>query len=341
MQLTHDIQAQRYSNVHSLLVLQHDQLIHEEYFAGPDERRGAPLGARKFDAEALHDVRSVSKSVVSVLFGIAVHEGRIKDLNRPVLDYFPEYADLRTPERLAIRLSDMLSMTSGLEWDERTAPYGDPRNAEKAMDLAEDPYRFVLERPIKAPPGTTFNYSGGDVMVIAGVLERVTGMSLQGYAQEVLFKPLEIKTFEWLQYPNGRNIAASGLRLRPRDMAKIGTMYLEHGRWEGRQIVPEAWVRQSLTSHATVRERPGYEHYGYFWWLGTARVGERDIPFSIAVGWGGQRILLAPSLDAVVVMTAGLYEQPSQRQTDIAFEIIRDRVLPALCGSSCDSQRAR
>lgn len=334
-ELTRDIRSRRYSNVHSLLVVQHGELIYEEYFEGPDERRGDSLGVRRFSAQELHDVRSVTKSVVSLLFGIAVHAGKIKDLDAPVLDYFPEYADLRAPERLAIRLRHMLSMASGLDWDERTAPYGDPRNSEKAMDLATDPYRYVLERPIKSPPGTAFNYSGGDVMVIAGVLERATGMTLQRYADQVLFKPLGIQQYEWLKLPSGRDIAASGLRLRPRDMAKIGALYLADGRADGQQIVPTTWVSQSLAPQVVVPERVPYAHYGYFWWLGTLRVDQRDVPFSAAVGWGGQRIVLAPSLGTMVVMTAGLYDEPATRQHDRAFEIIQHRVLRAVCGVSC------
>jgi CubicO group peptidase (beta-lactamase class C family) len=337
-ELTRDIRSQRYSNIHSLIVIQHGQLIYEEYFAGPDERRGVPLDTRRFSAEELHDVRSVTKSVVSLLFGIAVDAGKVKDLDAPVLDFFPEYADLRAPQRLAIRLRDMLSMTSGLEWDERTAPYGDPRNSERAMDLAPDPYRYVLERPIKSPAGSIFNYSGGDVMVIAAVLERATGMSLRSYADQVLFKPLRMQDYEWLQLPSGRYIAASGLRLRPRDMARIGELYLEEGRSEGKQIVSAGWVRQSLAPQEIIPDRAPYQHYGYYWWLGTARVGQRDVPFSTAVGWGGQRIFIAPTLDTIVVTTAGLYGEPSTRQHDIAFELIRDRVLMAVCGLACTDE---
>jgi CubicO group peptidase (beta-lactamase class C family) len=177
-------------------------------------------------------------------------------------------------------------------------------------------------------------------MVIAGVLERATGMSLQRYADQVLFKPLGIRQYEWLQLPSGRDIAASGLRLLPRDMAKIGALYLMEGRADGRQIVPATWVSQSLAPQAVVPERAPYQHYGYFWWLGTLRVDERDVPFSAAVGWGGQRIVLAPSLETMVVMTAGLYAEPTNRQHDRAFEIIQDRALRAVCGVPCAGEQA-
>jgi CubicO group peptidase (beta-lactamase class C family) len=121
-------------NVHSVLVIQHDQVIAEWYFEGTDEQRGMPLGIVKFDPATLHDVRSVTKSIVSLLFGIAIADHAIGSLDSPVLDYFPEYTDLQTPERRKIRLRDLLTMTSGLHWDEWSYPYTDIRNSEIAMD---------------------------------------------------------------------------------------------------------------------------------------------------------------------------------------------------------------
>ncbi len=122
--------------VHGVVVVHHGKTVAEWYVAGKDETLGDPLGMVQFGPDTLHDIRSVTKSVVSMLFGIALTDGAIKSLDTPVLDYFPEYKDLHTPERMKIRLSDVLSMTSGLHWDERTYPYTDPRNSEIAMDLA-------------------------------------------------------------------------------------------------------------------------------------------------------------------------------------------------------------
>ena len=139
---------------------------------------------------------------------------------------------------------------------------------------------------------------------------------------------LGIERYEWLTYANGTPIAASGLRLLPRDLAKIGLLYLNEGEWGGVQVVPEEWVRSSLSPHAVISERPfGFQRYGYQWWLGTARVGQDSVPWSAAVGYGGQRILIVPSMDLVAVVTAGLYRD--RRQTDITFEILLDRILPA------------
>ena len=325
--LVADIRAGKYSNVHSLLVLRSGKLVTEEYFQGDDERRGQPLGNVRFDAATLHDLRSVSKSVTSALFGIAMSSGAIRDIDAPVLSYFPEYRDLQTPERLRIRLRDVLSMTSGLEWDEDSRPYGDPLNSETAMDAADDRYRYVLSRPIAAPPGERFRYSGGDTMLLAAVIERATKQRLSKYAEQVLFRPLGIERYEWISYPDGTPIAASGLRLQPRDMAKFGLLYLQRGEWHGAQVVPEAWVKASTTPHAKVSDRPfGFQNYGYQWWLGTAR-DDAHTPWIMAVGYGGQRIMLIPSRDLVMVITAGMYR--NRAQTDITFEVLLDGVLPA------------
>jgi len=326
--LVADIRAGKYSSVHSLLVLRSGKLVTEEYFQGEDERRGQALGSVRFDATTLHDLRSVSKSVTSALFGIALASGAIRDIDTPVLQYFPEYEDLQTPERRRIRLRDVLSMTSGLDWDEDSRPYGDPLNSETAMDAASDYYRFVLSRPVAAPPGERFRYSGGDTMLLAAVMERATKQRLSKYAQQVLFRPLGIESYEWITYPDGTPIAASGLRLLPRDMAKFGLLYMQHGQWRGTQVVPEAWVKASTSAQAKVSDRPfGFQNYGYQWWLGAAR-DDAHTPWIMAVGYGGQRIMLIPSRDLVLVMTAGLYR--SRAQTDITFEVLLDGVLPAV-----------
>ena len=326
--LTEDIRAGKYSNIHSLLVLKSGQVVAEEYFQGEDERRGQPLGTVRFDANTLHDLRSVTKSVTSALFGIAVASGVIADIEAPVLNYFPEYKDLQTSERLRIRLRHVLSMSSGLEWDEDSRPYGDPQNSETAMDGASDRVRFVLSRPIAAAPGERFRYSGGDTLLLAAVLERATKMRLDKYAEKVLFRPLGIDRYDWIKYPDGTPIAASGLRLLPRDMAKLGVLYLNRGQWQGVQVVPQAWVKASTSPQTKVSDRAfGFQNYGYQWWLGTAR-DDAHTPWIMAVCYGGKRIMIIPSLDLVMVLTAGMYR--NRAQTDITFEILLDGVLPAM-----------
>jgi CubicO group peptidase (beta-lactamase class C family) len=202
------IRAGEIKGVHGLIVVQRGRTLAEHYFEGRDERRGFPLGVVKFGPDTLHDVRSVTKSIVGLLVGVAVEEGAIRSLDAPALDYFPEYADLNTPERRRVTLRHLLTMTSGLHWDEDSVPYTDPRNSEIAMDLAKDPYRYVLSQPFDAAPGQRFRYSGGDVAVMAAVLTRATKRPLEAYAEEKLFRPLGIARVAWLKDAKGVPYAA-------------------------------------------------------------------------------------------------------------------------------------
>jgi CubicO group peptidase (beta-lactamase class C family) len=315
-------------NVHSVIVVKDGKTLAEWYFAGNDEVRGNPTGKVTFDASTLHDLRSMSKSVVSILFGIAQGAGQISSLDAPVLDYFPEYADLRTPERLAIRLRDILSMTSGFGWDENSHPYTDPRNSEIAMDLAPDRYRYILTQKIVSPPGRTWRYSGGDVALAAAALARATRTPLERYAEQKLFRPLGITRFDWLKDDKGIPFAASGLRLTPTDVAKIGQLMLAGGVWKGRQVVPAAWVTASTTPHAVVNPDPRCGlRYGYYWWLGQSCDTTPPTPWFAALGNGAQRLWAVPSRKLVVVSTAGLYNDKRERKTG---EAILSAVLDAV-----------
>jgi CubicO group peptidase (beta-lactamase class C family) len=313
VELEQRIRGGEFSGVHGVLVVHRDRTIAEWYVDGNDETILQPFGMVKFGPETLHDIRSVTKSVVSMLFGIALHDGAIKDLNTPVLDYFPEYPDLHTPERMQITLKDILSMTSGLRWDERTYPYTDPRNSEIAMDIAADPYRYVLTQTIDSPPGQRWMYSGGDVALAGEVIARAVKLPLDAYAQEKIFGPLDMR-HEWSKN-RGIPRAASGLRLTPRDMAKLGTIMLHGGRWGERQIVPAEWVATATSRHAQVEPDPQCgTAYGYFWWLGPGCASSPPTPWFAGIGNGGQRIWVVPSRDLVVVTTAGLYNDPTQGQ---------------------------
>ena len=311
-------------NVHGVMVVQDGKPLVEWYFTGTDEVRGKPSGKVTFDGSRLHDVRSISKSVVALLYGIAQAEGELPSLDSPVLDYFPEHADLRTPERMKIRLRDLLSMTSGLAWDESTRPYTDPRNSETAMDFAPDRYRYVLGQKIVAPPGQSFRYSGGDVALAAAVLVRTTRTPLERYAEQKLFGPLGITRFQWEKDEKGIPYAASGLRLTLPDLAKIGQLILRGGLWNGREVVPAKWVTDLTTPHAQVNPDPDCGlRYGYYWWLGQGCDVKPRTPWFAARGNGGQRLWVVPSRKLVAVAMAGLYNDPRERKTsDAIFKAI-------------------
>ncbi|WP_343713218.1 serine hydrolase [Inquilinus sp.] len=311
-------------NAHAVLVVRHGTLVYERYFTGEDQRWGQPLGRIPHDAATKHDLRSITKSVTSLLVGIAVDYGWIKDIDVPVLSLLPQYADLRSPEMDRITLRHLLTMSAGLAWSE-DLPYSDPRNSERLMSDAPDPYRYVLEQPFAETPGARWNYSGGATALLSAVLKQVSGRPLDVLAREVLFAPLGIDDIEWIRYPNGDPVAASGLRLRPRDIAKIGRLVLGHGAWQGKQIVSPGWIDQSTTKQIAAEDQIDY---GFQWWLGHSQVGGQDLRWAAGVGWGGQRLFLVPDRDLLVVVTAGLYDQPDA-QDALGRKVLERYVLPA------------
>jgi CubicO group peptidase (beta-lactamase class C family) len=317
------IRAGEYRNIHGVVVLRSGATIAEWYFEGADEQRGADLGVVRFGRDTLHDTRSVSKSVVSLLFGIALARGAIRSENDPVLDYFPEYADLRTPEKSRLRLRDLLSMTSGLESDGQDPPLTDLRAGSAAGAPGADRIRAILARPLAATPGASFRYHGDDVAVIAAVIARATGMPFARFAHENLFRPLSIGAVDWPEDTRGLPLASAGLRLRPVDMARIGQLMLQKGMWEGREVVPESWVTRSTSLQAQYQPdlRCGTQ-YGYYWWLGVLCHGDARMPFFFANGSGGQRIWIVPAMDVVIVTTAGLYGGDDRPAEEIAMSIL-------------------
>ncbi|MDP1699373.1 MAG: serine hydrolase [Aestuariivirga sp.] len=312
-------------NVHSVIVVRNAKLVYENYRAGKDQKWGSSLGLAIHTPQTLHDMRSVSKSVVSLLFGIALDRKLVAGIDTPVFSYFPEFAALRSPEKDRIELRHLLVMTSGLAWDERR-PYSDPENSERRMTVATNPYRFALEPPVMNPPGEKWNYNGGNTQLLAGVLERSAGMWLTDFAREELFEPLGIKQFEWLKmWSNGEVAAAYGLRLRPRDMAKLGQLVLDKGMWNGRRIVSEAWIGESTQPWTDV-EPP--LRYGYQWWTDEGEINGRKVSWISAQGLGGQRIYVVPAFGLVVAITAGLYDSASQDW--VSFDIFEKFVLAAI-----------
>ncbi|HEU4950845.1 MAG TPA: serine hydrolase, partial [Holophagaceae bacterium] len=289
-------------DLHGLVVERRGHLVAEAYRAGEDKGVYSLFArTRAFGPAVRHDTRSVGKSVIGLLVGIAQAQGKLGPLSTPVLDGFPEFKDLQTPDRRAITLEHLLTMSSGLDWQEG----GPGRDDEHKLYWKWTPAYYVLSRPVAAAPGTRWTYNSGGCLLLADLVERATGTPLKAYVQTRLFGPLGITDWEWVGDLHGRPMAFTGLRMRPRDMAKLGRLVLDHGRWEGRQLVPETWIAASLTP----RLETGFDgtRYGYFWWTGTVAWHGRELPWAAAFGNGGQRIFVVPDLDLCVVTTAGDY----------------------------------
>jgi CubicO group peptidase (beta-lactamase class C family)/Cu/Ag efflux protein CusF len=288
-------------NLHGLVVERHGQLVAEHYRAGKDASTYTLIArTTHFEASTLHDVRSITKSVVSLLWGIAQADGTTPALQTPVLDLLPALADLKTDGRERITVQDLLRMRSGLAWDE-SGSYSNWRNDELAMLWRGDLARYVFDRPMAVPPGTRFNYNGGSTAVLGELLAGRAGMPLPEFARTRLFEPLGIRGWEWGRDLRGRPRAYAGLRMRPRDMAKLGRMVLHDGVWQGRQIVPASWLNASFTPQ---EPNPGY---GDHWWLGVVWASGKSYVWRAGIGNGGQRLFMLPALDLVVVVTAGDY----------------------------------
>jgi CubicO group peptidase (beta-lactamase class C family) len=312
------------ANVHAVLVIRHGKLVYERYFTGADERLGHSLGTVAFDAATRHDLRSITKSVTALLLGIAIGKGLIAGVDQPVLGQFPEYADLRSPENDRITLPDFLTMSQGLTWNEDIS-YTDPANSEIQMDNAPDPLRYIFSRPTETRSGQMFNYSGASAVIIGRLLRRATGQPLDQFARAELFEPLGITDFGWGSMASGEPAAASGLRLRPRDLAKIGQLVLDHGAWHGKQVVPADWIAAATAPHINASL---LWFYGYQFWLGRSFLHGRELDWVEGRGLGGQRLYIVPDLDLVVLVHAGLYR--SAIQGAVPLTVLNRFVLQAL-----------
>jgi CubicO group peptidase (beta-lactamase class C family) len=268
-----------YLTAASLLIVRNGKLVAEGYCRDKEDR------------DWPNAIQSATKSVTSLLTGIALESGAIDSLYRPVFDFIPEAFDDNVGKR-SISLYDTLTMRSGLAFD-------NDEHTETLFDEdTPDSLKYVLSRPLEFTPGTHFNYSDGDPHLVSGAIQKVTGMSLMEFAGIHLFEPLGIADYLWERHGDGIVYGAVGLWLKSRDMAKIGQLCLQRGMWEGKQIVSSFWIDFSTQPH--VAEEGGI-YYGLYWWI------RPDFEAYSAVGHGGQYIYVIPGKNLVIVLTAEPY----------------------------------
>jgi len=305
-------------NLHGLVVLRNERLVLERYFEGEDQVRGVgEIGHIAFKPETIHDLRSCSKSIVALLYGIALQQQKVLPPEAPLFSAFPEYSDLAKKDgRDRLTIQHVLTMSMGTDWDESSLPYSDPRNSEIAMDNAADRYRYILERPVIDTPGAHWTYCGGATALLSRMITKGTGKTLHGFARENLFDPLGIGPTEWATGNDGEPFAASGARMSVRDLARIGAITLHMGKVSGHAIVPTDWVTRCTTPTISADE---VRRYGYQWFV-------LDIAFGKPKGWavgrlermwmaqgeGGQRLFIVPALQLVIAITAGNYGKEDQ-----------------------------
>lgn len=300
-----DIHNDSFPNIHSLLIYDDGHILVEEYFDGRDQIWGDDIGLITHGPDVLHDMRSVSKSVVSACIGIAIAQGMIQNVDQHVFDFFPEYEKHRTGARANLKIQHLLAMSSGLEWDE-SIPYTDPKNSEIQMSFADDPMEFVLSRPMVADPGEQWTYNGGTTQLLATIIQKVSGKNVAEFAAEYLFAPLGIEEYTWTKIPEAEiPAAASGLRLTTRDMLKFGLLYMKGGKWNGKQLLDKSWVEASLNDQVIRNERGGT--YGYQFWIWSDELNSELTRLEVAIGNGDQRIFLDRRNERIVITTAGNY----------------------------------
>jgi CubicO group peptidase (beta-lactamase class C family) len=317
------------ADVHAVVVIRHGKLVFEQYYPGYDEPWGQAGAPHEFDATTKHDMRSASKSLVSLLVGIAIDRKLIASADEAVVKFYPEYVDVKSAGWDRITLRHLLTMSSGMQWDENRG-WNDPKNDEPHLGNEADPIRYILSKPIAKPPDALWTYNGGSTNLLGNILERVSSKPLEAFAREVLFQPLGITDLEWKNYPENQKIApAAGLRLRPRDAAKIGQLVLNHGAWNGKQIVSADWIDQSVKPRfQAIGYFSGLFFYGQQWWLGRSISGDSEVKWIAAMGSGGQRIFIVPDRDLVVMTTSGLYFRA--RQGDGALDMLTNFILPSI-----------
>ncbi|MDX1393103.1 MAG: serine hydrolase [Gemmatimonadota bacterium] len=342
-----DIDAGRYGLIDHFLLIRHGRVVADRHWDnGPEyaelllEQPDTANHQYNYDHPAwhplyrdthLHTLQSVTKSVTSVAFGIAVDEGHIGDVHGPAWSYLEAYSpDMSDPRRGAATIEDLLTMRSGIAWANPGETYEDAEHPTVVLEGSDEWIRYIVDRPMGTDPGRRFDYNDGVSVLLGKIVREATGRRLDEYATEKLFRPIGIDEFYWKITPDGEVDSEGGLYLETHDLARIGYLMLRGGEWDGRRIVSEEWVRVS-TSPIVDDVDPDNDRpdagYGYQWWVPVHEDG-RALVFA-GNGYGGQFIHVSPEHDLVAVFNGWtLHETPELRSWTATI----DRILPAVDG---------
>jgi len=295
--------AREMPRLHSLLVSHNGELVVERYFNG-------------HGADDLANVKSVSKSVMSALVGIAIDDGQIEGVDQPIADFFPDSAVFENAEdKSAITVGNLLSMQAGLETTSNRN-YG-------AWVLSPNWVEFALNQPLRSRPGTRMHYSTGNTHLLSAIVTQATGQSTLRFARENLSAPLGFRLASWQRDPQGIYFGGNNMALTPRQMLRFGDLYLNNGKAGDRQVISSQWVKRSFEPHARSPRGRG-RRYGYGWWI--REMAGFKTPY--AWGYGGQFILLVPKLDLVIVATSNSNPGPGRRRhTRAMYDLLEDYIV--------------
>ncbi|MHA1959021.1 MAG: serine hydrolase domain-containing protein [Candidatus Thorarchaeota archaeon] len=296
--------------IHSILAVRDGYVVLEEHLSSV------------YDADVRHQIHSCTKSFTSTAVGIAIEKGFIESVDTKILDFFPNRTIANVDDRKQnISIKHLLMMTSGLEWDEWSEPYGTSANQIWQMFNSGNPAQYVLDRPMAYRPGDVWVYNSGGSHLLSAIVEEATGQTLYSFLRENMFEPLgiSVRDVHWPSDAQGVSLGGGGIYMKPKDMAKFGYLYLNNGSWNGSQIIAEDWISESTQTSYVFGE---YSGYGYQWWTNQAP----DIEIYSAQGFSGQFIFVVPENDLVVIFTSDVpndqvYPHPS---------LLVNYILPAL-----------
>ena len=274
----------------------------------------------------LHSLQSVTKSITSLALGIAIDEGLIKGVDSHPMEMFNEYnVDMADARRVAMTLEDLLTMRSGIDWNEMTS-YESDENSCIIMEKSDNWIQYVLSRSMRDEPGTRWDYNSGVSMLLGKLVGIGTGKRVDAWTNEKLFKPIGINTYFWKTTPDNEVDTEGGLYLSSHDLARIGYLLLRKGMWNDKQIVSEDWIKKSVTPYIadiSPNDTKVDSGYGYQWW-----VPQTDPSIIAGRGYGGQFIMIAPKYDLVVVFNGwNIHDSDIQLSS---FNALKDRVIPAV-----------
>lgn len=276
-----------------------------------------------YNNTSLHTLQSVSKSITSLLVGIAVDEGLMIPLDSAVYPLFDNYQfDLNDDRKTSITLRNLLTMRSGILWDE-SASYSDiEKNNCTAMELSDNWIQYVLDQPMDTIPGTQFVYNSGATVLLGKILRKTTGIRIDEWAEEKLFGPLGIDDYYWKKTPQGEIDTEGGLYLSTHDLAKIGYLMLNNGVWENKRIVSENWVKESMLPRVKLNATIAY---GYQWWV--PEYADNQPKIFAGNGYGGQFLMIAEEYDLIVVFNGWSIHDRTEKSS---WRAMQERIIPAL-----------
>lgn len=283
--INQEIFSGKYGNIHSLLVIDNNELVIEQYYNG-------------WKKEELHFLASNTKSFNAILISIAIEQGKIKNVNQKMLDFFPEYTALKNDTlKNKITIKNLLTNTSGLLWDEQSLPVKDPDNMGVKMDKRDDWLKSSLNLSMDTIPGTKYVYSGPNNIILSEIIKRATGKNIAKFAEKHLFNPIGIKEYSWYE-KNGIHDGSGGLKLKSRDIAKYGLLHLNKGKWKENEIVSKRWIKEIFSPYIEIH----YPFYSCYQW----QMAKTNLGFNVwfIPGYGDQIINIIPALNMVIVINA-------------------------------------